>query len=89
MENIRVSFRLLVIPSIVGPLERCNRQRKQQETSDGSGSFDSGDDSRHVLNFGVCIPVDNDKCELSGGVDLRAEMRGDNNKFCCKGGIDY
>ena len=24
---------------------------------------------------GVCIPVDNDKCELSGGVDLRAEMR--------------
>ena len=24
---------------------------------------------------GVCIPVDNDKCELSGGVDLRSEMR--------------
>ena len=24
---------------------------------------------------GVCIPVGNDKCELSGGVDLRSEMR--------------
>lgn len=24
---------------------------------------------------GVCIPVDNDKCELSGGVDLRSEIR--------------
>lgn len=24
---------------------------------------------------GVCIPVDNDKCELSGGVDLHSEMR--------------
>ena len=24
---------------------------------------------------GVCIPVDNEKCELSGGVDLRSEMR--------------
>ena len=24
---------------------------------------------------GVCIPVDNEKCELSGGVDLRFEMR--------------
>ena len=24
---------------------------------------------------GVCIPVGNDKCELSGGVDLRSEVR--------------
>lgn len=24
---------------------------------------------------GVCIPVDNDKCEISGGVDLRSEIR--------------
>ncbi len=34
---------------------------------------------------GVCIPVDNDKCELSGGVDLSAEMREVVTEFLLQG----
>ena len=34
---------------------------------------------------GVCIPVDNDKCELSGGVDLSSEMREVVTEFLLQG----
>ena len=34
---------------------------------------------------GVCIPIDNDKCELSGGVDLSSEMREVVTEFLLQG----